>query len=66
MGTCSDRAWKYVVLKSAAPRKDTAEKMGLLNPTLLQFVPPPKNKHEVVVAVGMELDTTPPYVLPSA
>jgi hypothetical protein len=66
MGTYSERAWKYVVLKSAVPRKDTAEKMGLLNPTLLQLLLPSRKKHAVVVAEGMELAVTPPYVLPSA
>ena len=51
-------------MKSAAPLNDTAAKMGLLNPTLLQFVAP--YKHVVEVARGKEFDTTPPYVLPSA
>jgi hypothetical protein len=52
------------VLKSTAPLKDTAEKMGLLNPTLLQFEA--ANKHVLVVVMGREFEDTPPYVLPSA
>jgi hypothetical protein len=54
------------VLKSTAPLKDTAEKMGLLNPTLLQFEVPAANKHVLVVVMGREFEDTPPYVLPSA
>ena len=54
-------------MKSAAPLNDTAEKMGLLNPALLQFeLVPPMKKHAVEAERGGEFETTPPYVLPSA
>jgi hypothetical protein len=38
MGTYSERAWKYVVLKSRVPFAEIAANMGRLNPALLQFV----------------------------